>query len=101
MARRFRRELRFIFDDIGWFGTVLVILFLLAWPVIFYLAYLEHQDWTRFKADKNCRIVGKMDGSMVNTIAPVIGGNGGVAIGVAGTPSKTGWMCDDGITYWR
>lgn len=55
----------------------------------------ESAQWTQFKADHDCKVVGKMAGNIINTIGP----NGQVGIGY--NPDKTGWLCDDGVTYWR
>lgn len=56
-------------------------------------------EWRDFKAKHNCVIVGKMDGDVFNTFG--VSGNGQIAVGIGSTPSKTGWKCDDGVTYWK
>jgi hypothetical protein len=68
-------------------------------PLLVWAAISDIREWNAFKFDHNCKVVGKMRGDVVTTIAPTTGG--GVAIGVASIPAKTGWLCDDGITYWR
>jgi hypothetical protein len=61
----------------------------------------EQREWERFKVAQNCKVTQKMRGDTVTTVAPIIGGNGGVAVGVSSTPDKTAWLCADGVTYWR
>lgn len=61
----------------------------------------EERRWQEFKAAHECKVVGRMSGDVTTTVAPIIGGNGGVAFGVSVSPDKTGWQCNDGITYWR
>jgi len=46
-------------------------------------SYKEKEEvWLRFREERHCRIVGEMTGGYK-------------------TPPKTGWLCDDGKTYWR
>lgn len=40
-----------------------------------------------------------MSGSTFNTVG--VGSNGGVSVGIGSTPDKTGYQCNDGVTYWR
>jgi hypothetical protein len=92
--------LRDLWDD-GWVGRSIlfgtpVILVLMAVGII-----ADAKQWDAFRKAHDCRIVGKMRGDVVTTVAPIIGGNGGVAIGTSVTPDKTGWACNDGVTYWR
>ncbi len=61
----------------------------------------ENERWNTFRVEHRCKIVGQMDGSTSTGVAPVIGGKGGVGVVVVSTPGKTGWQCDDGVTYWR
>jgi hypothetical protein len=56
---------------------------------------VDVRDWEAFKASHECRIVGKMHGEMINTFDTK--GN----IGIGFTSGKTGWSCNDGVTYWR
>lgn len=60
---------------------------------------IDENNWREFSAKNNCKVVGKMAGSVV----PVTGfdAKGNAVFSVATTPTKTAWKCDDGITYWR
>jgi|SRR5262245_2228907 len=63
----------------------------------------EEARWNAYKSDHNCRIVQQVSGSTGVGVTVTTSPNGG--IGVAPTtisvPGKTGWLCDDGVTYWR
>lgn len=94
-----------LWEDFGWFGALLAgtiaLLVFLVLPVAVWMAVLGERDWERFKIDHHCQVVGKMSGSVVTTVGPTFGGQGGIAVGVGSTPDRTGWLCDDGVTYWR
>jgi hypothetical protein len=75
-----------------------------AWPfwvcvlgVVVCLGFMvaEAQQWAEFKAEHHCKVVAKVSGDLV----PVFGANGSFT--VAATPDKKGWLCDDGVTYYR
>nr|AGH89384.1 hypothetical protein [uncultured bacterium] len=60
----------------------------------------QPDEWETFKTAHNCKVVGKADGHS----------NGGVGVTTSGsvafiagdrTPDKTGYLCDDGVTYWK
>lgn len=59
----------------------------------------EHKHWQQFKADHHCKVVAQVSGDVFTTVG--IGSNGQVTTGVGSTGSKTGWLCDDGVTYYR
>lgn len=94
-----------MWDD-GWAGRILLILmlFIIALiPIAIYGSIKEAEQWEAFRVEHNCKIVGKERGHTSTGIAPIVGrsGNGGVGIVITTEPDKTGWACDDGITYWR
>jgi len=67
----------------------------------FLALHMDVRQWEAFKREHSCQVVGYMTGDIFTTVGPAIGSNGGVAVGIGSTPSKTGWKCDDGMTYWR
>ena len=77
-------------------GGVIAVLSLVVGVAIFAAAH-DADKWQKFAAEHHCRVTQKMDGTL--TVAPVIGGNGGVVLN--STPGKTAYLCDDGVTYWR
>lgn len=88
----------------GWVGRLILggiallpaFLIVAVWGLV-----LEQREWERFKDAHNCRVVGKTFPTTTITIAPIIGRDPSVAVGVSTTSGKTGWLCDDGVTYWR
>lgn len=70
-----------------------------AMAALGYLVYQEHKAWERFRVEQNCRVVAKISGS--TAVGPTITGNGNVGVTTIAVPGKTGWLCDDGITYFR
>ena len=62
-------------------------------------AVQDGREWEAFATAHECVKVGHMSGSTFNTVG--IGSNGGVSVGVGSTPDKTGYRCNDGMTYWR
>lgn len=59
------------------------------------LAVMEAKEWAAFKDAHHCKVVAHIRGDTFNTI------NADGSVGIGTTPSKTGWLCDDGITYYR
>lgn len=47
----------------------------------------DNKRWEQFKADHSCRVVAKRDSQSTSSGSYVAG--------------QTGWLCDDGITYFR
>ncbi len=54
----------------------------------------EKHKWETFKQEHSCKIVAKIDGE-TNLIVT------SRDIGVTGSSPKTGWLCNDGITYYK
>lgn len=76
-------------------GTLIVLIALI--PLMIWAAVVEGRQWEEFKVKHNCKVVGYMKAD--TGIGPATGGNGGVTVVVI--PGKTGWACDNGLTYWR
>jgi len=80
----------------------LVILSLIAVLVaLIYFEIQQEKEWEMFKVIHHCKIISKISGSVAIGVAPIIGGNGDVAISITPIPGKTGWQCDDGVTYFK
>ena len=84
-------------------GLWLLLVLMICMPVLLFfmirVALEEQAEWEKFKVEHQCKIVGRMSGDVFNTVG--VTGNGQVAIGIGTTSSKTGYACDDGVTYWR
>lgn len=65
-------------------GLLLFILAMSGWALIASTASRneDEKEWLQFRREYHCRIVGEMTGGYK-------------------TSPKTGWLCDDGKTYWR
>ena len=88
----------------GWIGRGIlgiIVLLILMIPVTIYSSIKDYEQWEIFKVEHNCKIVGRERGNISTGVSPIIGSNGGVGVIVVSSPDKTGWKCDDGITYWR
>ena len=74
-----------------WIGVAIVAVLALA----FISMYAKAKKWHAFRAAHNCKVVGHIRGEAFNTFSS----NGSVGVGFTG--DKTGWLCDDGVTYYR
>lgn len=92
--------IRDMWED-GWFGRSILLGIPALFVLMVFLIVVDANQWEEFRTKHNCKKVGHMRGDVFTTVGPSIGGQGGVAIGVGSTPDKTGWLCDDGMTYWR
>lgn len=63
--------------------------------VLIWALVAEAHEWEAFKQAHHCKVVARISGSTFNTI----GSDGKIGIGTI--PGKTGWACDDGVTYYR
>lgn len=66
---------------------------------VVFAVYHSEQKWQDFKVAHDCKPVAYIKGDVVNTVG--VGSNGQITNGVATTPDKTGWLCNDGVTYFR
>lgn len=55
----------------------------------------EAQIWETFKQEQHCRVVSS------STPTTTTGFDTSGNFVVMTTPGKTGWLCDDGVTYYR
>lgn len=79
-------------------GMVLGAIILLTGLLIFG-SLAENKAWQKFKVEHNCKVVAKTSPTTGTGIGMTTNGN--VATVVTTSPGKTGWECDDGVTYWR
>lgn len=93
------------FDRDDWFDFWPILAFIgvavVIVAIVIHFAILDQAQWERFAAAHDCRVVERMPGDTMTTVAPIIGGKGGVAVGVTSTPDKTAYLCNDGVKYWR
>ena len=67
--------------------------------IVVVVAHNQSQQWDAFKVEHKCVAVAHIDGTVFNTVG--VDAKGGMVVGIGSTPSKTGWACDDGVTYYR
>lgn len=63
----------------------------------------EEKQWKQFAADHDCVKAGEMKGSVSTGVGYGMTSNGtmGTIVTTTVQPGKTGWRCNDGVTYWR
>lgn len=81
------------------FIYIIMVLVFLGIISIFFDDYKERVQWDKYRTDHACKIVDHIDGYVFNTLGTDAKGN--ISVGIASTPDKTGWLCDDGITYYK
>ena len=59
----------------------------------------EGEKWDTFKIEHRCKVVSKTSSSVANTYGT--GSKGEFTTGVIVIHGKTGWLCDNGVTYYR
>lgn len=75
-----------------------VLIGLLFWFLI-HTATKEQEKWNKFADTHNCKVVGKISGS--TGVGYGVTSNGSMGTVITSIPGKTGYQCDDGVTYWR
>ena len=81
-------------DDFIFFGVVVVLIVLSV--AVF---WVDSKEWSEFSEAHQCRKVAEVQGKVAPTLS--VGGKGQVAMGNTYISGSTGYLCDDGITYWR
>jgi hypothetical protein len=75
-------------------GAVVALLVLMGWLMV-----QESREWDAFASAHDCKRVAYISGEMMPTYG--VGSNGQMVFGVTSSSGKTGWLCNDGITYYR
>lgn len=88
------------FEDM-WLAYVITAAVVALFALLIYCVILDQERWQAFATAHHCHVVERMSGDVLTTVAPIIGGNGGVAVGITSTPDKVAYLCDDGVKYWR
>lgn len=90
----------------GWSGRLMLaflVFVVLLIPAAIYGSVKEAEEWEAFSAAHACKKVGYMSGSTQTGVGFGVTGGGqmGSVVTTSSAPSRTGWLCDDGVTYWR
>lgn len=67
--------------------------------LMFWLAHEDGLRWSKFRDEHGCRKVSEASPSTINAVA--IGSDGRLSTGIGVVPGMDGWLCDDGVTYYR
>ena len=72
-------------------------------PLSIWAALEEQKEWEAFSSEHYCKVVGRMTGGSQTGVGYGVTNNGkfGTIVTTTTTPGKTGYLCDDGVTYWR
>lgn len=89
--------MRLDLDD--WVVLGLLALFVTGVALVVWAIVVDWRQWDSFRTEHHCAEVAQISGDVFNTI--VTDSKGTVTVGIGTTPSKTGWLCDDGVTYYR
>lgn len=79
-------------------AVVLAVLFLLV--VCIYIAYVDEVEWEHFKVEHKCKKVGEI-GPTFSSVVVTNPSTGQPSVVITSDGGRTGWLCDDGMTYWR
>lgn len=85
----------------------MALLFVLATVVLCVVVVRKSIDrraaWEAFKVEHRCKITDKMAGDVDVNVGLALNTSGELSqvVTVDDTPAKTGWLCDDGVTYWK
>lgn len=89
----------------GYVDGLLLVIFVVALAITaagFALIVAGREDdrrWESFKAEHNCEAVGYLAGQPA--VMTGFDANGRLTVILGREPGKTGWLCDDGMTYYR
>ncbi|MGD9381107.1 MAG: hypothetical protein PVI03_01555 [Candidatus Thorarchaeota archaeon] len=78
---------------------VMIVLIVVGLSLVIYASILEKKEWEVFKVEHECEIVSREKATTGTGVGMMANGNVGVI--TTTTPSKTGWLCNDGIIYIR
>lgn len=90
----------------GWVGQLLLAtLFFVTMliPVSLYVAGKEQREWDAFSMKHACKKVSSLTKGATVEISQIKYIGNQVTTAIIKTPvvNKTGWLCDDGVIYWR
>lgn len=80
-------------------GVLIGVLIIVLLAVIIYGTIQENKQWTAFSQAHHCKLVSHSSGT--NAMTTGVSGNGSVVVGSTYISGKDGYLCDDGITYYR
>ena len=87
----------------GWIFCGLAAAIVASTTLLIVALLKEEEKWHAFSIAHTCKKVGEMDSEVHTEVGFGVMPNGqsGSMIMTNITPKKTGWLCSDGVTYWR
>lgn len=81
----------------------LMVFLILLIPISIAAGIKEQKEWDQFAVAHNCKKVGHIKGhaSIGSGVGVTANGSVGTVMTTTTTPDKNGFVCDDGVTYWR
>ncbi len=91
------------FVAVAWLTGIATVSLIVLLAYAIYSIAEDSKKWESFKVDHNCKIVEKVRGHLAigTGVGMMPNGRTGAVITTVGTPGKTAWLCNDGVTYWR
>lgn len=80
-------------------GVLIVVGFVVSLGAFISLSLVEEGKWREFMIDHECKKVGEISPSTSTGFG--VSSNGSVSFVPISNPGKTGYACNDGVTYWR
>lgn len=80
-----------IYDHFGWIWGLCMVLFLI---MMFCLIISDENSWNKWATENHCKVVSKESGTTAYVFTSKSGG-------IAYVPGKTGYLCGNGVTYYR
>lgn len=78
----------------------IIVLIIISLSIYFaYAIYQDDRDWEQFKKQHHCTVTSYEQGSINTGLGLTASGHVGTI--TTSTPDKTGYLCDDRITYYR
>lgn len=86
-------------DRMDWAMIAIMAGCVLLVPALLTFGWVEGDRWETFKTEHRCKIVEVQRST--TSIGIGFSGNGTTVVMPITNPGRTGWACDDGVTYWR
>lgn len=84
-------------DDIG---AIVLIIFICACIALFvYLGIQDDNQFEKFKTEHHCKLVAHIKGDITPGFG--VSSSGKTVMTTNFNSDKNGWLCDDGVTYYR
>ena len=82
---------------------LLIVVFVAFLALLIRVNDVEENKWAAFAHEHDCKVVGRISSNTSTGLGVGMMQNGqfGTMLTTVTTPAKTGYACNDGVTYWR